>query len=167
MKMNQVKMKGRKSTILQSSCYPLSCYPNLAVGRSAPLFGINYYDIAVFSNSAGLHEYDHNDSKVRILEGAIGIKVIRHRVKKPAGTAEEIEKHFGCEASQLIMVGDQPFTDIVYCNQNGFLTILTEPLSLAGEPFIVKKVLEVFDMSTGWKINVQHKPKDGDAWGEL
>jgi len=25
-------------------------------------------------------------------------------VKKPAGTAEEIEKHFGCVASQLIMV---------------------------------------------------------------
>lgn len=25
-------------------------------------------------------------------------------VKKPAGTAEEIEKHFGCQSSQLIMV---------------------------------------------------------------
>lgn len=25
-------------------------------------------------------------------------------VKKPAGTAEEIEKHFGCKSSQLIMV---------------------------------------------------------------
>ena len=25
-------------------------------------------------------------------------------VKKPGGTAEETEKHFGCEASQLIMV---------------------------------------------------------------
>lgn len=88
-------------------------------------------------------------------------------VKKPAGTAEEIEKHFGCKSSQLLMVvknvlnslniwfhflfkncsiiyfwqvGDRPFTDIVYGNRNGFLTILTEPLSLAEEPFIVKKV---------------------------
>lgn len=25
-------------------------------------------------------------------------------VKKPAGTAEEIEKHFGCKSSHLIMV---------------------------------------------------------------
>lgn len=25
-------------------------------------------------------------------------------VKKPAGTAEEVEKHFGCKSSQLIMV---------------------------------------------------------------
>jgi len=37
-------------------------------------------------------------------------------------------------------VGDRPFTDIVYGNRNGFLTILTEPLSLAEEPFIVKQV---------------------------
>lgn len=97
-------------------------------------------DIAVFSNSAGLREYDHDGSKARNLEGTIGIKVIRHRVKKPGGTAEEIEKHFGCEASELIMVGDRPFTDIVYGNRNGFLTIWTEPLSLAEEPFIVKQV---------------------------
>ncbi|KAF3443489.1 hypothetical protein FNV43_RR13172 [Rhamnella rubrinervis] len=97
-------------------------------------------NVAVFSNSAGLFEYDHDGSRARTFEGAIGIKVIRHRVKKPAGNAEEIGKHFGCESSQLIMVGDQPFTDIVYGNQNGFLTILTEPLSLAGEPFIVKQV---------------------------
>ncbi|KAM5580014.1 hypothetical protein ABKV19_009649 [Rosa sericea] len=71
-------------------------------------------DVAVFSNSAGL--------------------------KKPAGTAEEIEKHFGCKSSHLIMVGDRPLTDIVYGNQNGFLTILTGPLSLAEEPFIVRQV---------------------------
>ncbi|XP_048448059.1 phosphatidylglycerophosphate phosphatase 1, chloroplastic/mitochondrial isoform X2 [Pyrus x bretschneideri] len=97
-------------------------------------------DIAVFSNSAGLYEYDHDGSKARELEGAVGIKVIRHRVKKPAGTSEEIEKHFGCKSSHLIMVGDRPFTDIVYGNQNGFLTILTEPLSLNEEPFIVRQV---------------------------
>ncbi|XAR49500.1 Phosphatidylglycerophosphatase [Bertholletia excelsa] len=97
-------------------------------------------DIAVFSNSAGLNEFDPNGRKARALEGSIGIKVIRHTVKKPAGTAEEIEKHFGCESSRLVMVGDRPFTDIVYGNRNGFLTILTEPLSLAEEPFIVKQV---------------------------
>ncbi|XP_050230012.1 phosphatidylglycerophosphate phosphatase 1, chloroplastic/mitochondrial [Mercurialis annua] len=97
-------------------------------------------DIAVFSNSAGLCEYDHDGSKALALEKAIGIKVIRHRVKKPAGTAEEIEKHFGCKSSQLIMVGDRPFTDVAYGNRNGFLTILTAPLSLTDEPFIVRQV---------------------------
>ncbi|KAE8734715.1 Haloacid dehalogenase superfamily protein isoform 2 [Hibiscus syriacus] len=84
-------------------------------------------DIAMFSNSAGLLEYDYDGSKAKKLEGTIGIKVIRLRspydvfveVKKPAGTAEEIEKHFGYKSSQLIMVGDRPFTD-VYGNQDGF-----------------------------------------------
>ncbi|KAJ0052101.1 hypothetical protein Pint_01436 [Pistacia integerrima] len=108
-----------------------------SIERCKSVFG---QDIAVFSNSAGLYEYDHDGSKAKKLEGKIGIKVIRHRVKKPAGTAEEIEKHFGCRSSQLIMVGDRPFTDIVYGNRNGFLTILTEPLSLAEEPFIVRQV---------------------------
>ncbi|XP_062152550.1 phosphatidylglycerophosphate phosphatase 1, chloroplastic/mitochondrial isoform X2 [Alnus glutinosa] len=103
--------------------------------RCKSVFGA---DIAAFSNSAGLYEYDPDGSKARALEGVIGIKVIRHRVKKPAGMAEEIEKHFGYKSSQLIMVGDRPFTDIIYGNRNGFLTILTEPLSLVEEPFIVR-----------------------------
>ncbi|XP_024956862.1 phosphatidylglycerophosphate phosphatase 1, chloroplastic/mitochondrial isoform X2 [Citrus sinensis] len=103
---------------------------------------IRYIDWAELQRRGfkGLYEYDNDASKARKLEGKIGIKVIRHRVKKPAGTAEEIEKHFGCQSSQLIMVGDRPFTDIVYGNRNGFLTILTEPLSLAEEPFIVRQV---------------------------
>lgn len=37
-------------------------------------------------------------------------------------------------------VGDRPFTDIVYGNRNGFLTVLTEPLSRAEEPYIVRQV---------------------------
>ncbi|XP_021898361.1 uncharacterized protein LOC110815037 isoform X2 [Carica papaya] len=44
------------------------------------------------------------------------------------------------ELKSLGIVGDRPFTDIVYGNRNGFLTILTEPLSLAEEPFLVKQV---------------------------
>lgn len=39
-----------------------------------------------------------------------------------------------------LQVGDRPFTDIVYGNRNGFLTILTEPLSRAEEPLIVQQV---------------------------
>lgn len=124
--------------------YSLSLWSPLAssIDQCKSLFGNN---IAVYSNSAGLDEYDPDGRKARILERAIGIKVIKHRVKKPAGTAEEIEKQFGCESSRLIMVGDRPFTDIVYGNRNGFLTILTEPLSCAEEPLIVQqvRVLEV------------------------
>ncbi|XP_073004810.1 phosphatidylglycerophosphate phosphatase 1, chloroplastic/mitochondrial isoform X1 [Typha latifolia] len=97
--------------------------------------------MAILSNSAGLYQYDPDGSEARALEDSIeGIHVIRHETKKPAGTAEEIERYFGCPASLLVMVGDRHFTDIVYGNRNGLLTILTEPLSLSQEPFIVKQV---------------------------
>ncbi|XP_039028854.1 phosphatidylglycerophosphate phosphatase 1, chloroplastic-like isoform X2 [Hibiscus syriacus] len=118
--------------------YSLTLWPPLrpSIDKCKDVFGP---DIAVFSNSAGLLEYDYDGSKAKKLEGTIGIKVIRHKVKKPAGTAEEIEKHFGYKSSQLIMVGDRPFTDVVYGNRNGFFTILTEPLSVVEEPFIVRQ----------------------------
>ena len=37
-------------------------------------------------------------------------------------------------------VGDRPFTDVVFGNRNGLLTILTEPLSIVGETFVVRQV---------------------------
>lgn len=119
--------------------YSLSLWPPLesSIEECKFLFGSN---IAVFSNSAGLYEYDPTGKEARALEKATGIKVLRHRAKKPAGTAEEVERDFGCESSRLVMVGDRPFTDIVYGNRNGFLTILTKPLSEAEEPFIVRQV---------------------------
>uniref|UniRef100_A0A9I9D8R2 Haloacid dehalogenase superfamily protein n=1 Tax=Cucumis melo TaxID=3656 RepID=A0A9I9D8R2_CUCME len=115
------------------------------------------HNVAVFSNSAGLYEYDHDGSKAKAMEGSIGIKVIRHRVKKPAGTAEEIEKHFGFTSSQLIMVGDRPFTDVVFGNRNGFLTILTEPFSVSRETFVVRQVrkLEMFLLNRWLKQGVR------------
>ncbi|OVA18936.1 Mitochondrial PGP phosphatase [Macleaya cordata] len=119
--------------------YSLSLWPPLSssLEQCRSVFGDN---VVVFSNSAGLRQFDADNTKARALEESIGIHVLRHSVKKPAGKAEEIEKYFGCGTSQLVMVGDRHFTDIVFGNRNGFLTILTKPLSLAEEPFIVKQV---------------------------
>ncbi|VVB06205.1 unnamed protein product [Arabis nemorensis] len=140
----ELKRKGFKGVVFDkdntlTAPYSLAIWPPLrpSIDRCKAVFA---HDIAVFSNSAGLTEYDHDDSKAKALEAETGIRVLRHRVKKPAGTAEEVEKHFGCASSELIMVGDRPFTDIVYGNRNGFLTVLTEPLSRAEEPFIVRQV---------------------------
>lgn len=44
----------------------------------------------------------------------------------------------------MLQVGDRPFTDIAYGNRNGFLTILTNPLSLDEEPLIVNQVSLIF-----------------------
>ncbi|KAM3382678.1 phosphatidylglycerophosphate phosphatase 1, chloroplastic/mitochondrial [Capsicum galapagoense] len=141
---NELKKRGFEGVVFDKDNtitmpYSLNLWSPLAssMEQCKSLFGNN---IAVFSNSAGLTEYDPDGRKARILERAIGIKVIRHRLKKPAGTAEEIERQFGCKSSRFIMVGDRPFTDIIYGNRNGFLTILTVPLSLSQEPFIVKQV---------------------------
>ncbi|XP_073312299.1 phosphatidylglycerophosphate phosphatase 1, chloroplastic/mitochondrial [Primulina huaijiensis] len=119
--------------------YSLSLWAPLAssIEQCKLVFGDN---IAVFSNSAGLCEYDPDGRKASALEDAIGIKVIRHGGKKPGGNAEEIENNFGCESSRLIMVGDRPFTDIVFGNRHGLFTILTEPLSHTEEPLIVRQV---------------------------
>ncbi|CAM8978740.1 unnamed protein product [Rhodiola kirilowii] len=137
--------------------YSLALWPPLeeSVECCKSVFG---NDIAVFSNSAGLSEYDPEGLKARALEKAIGIRVLRHRMKKPAGTSEEVEKHFGCTSSELIMVGDRPFIDIVYGNRNGFLTILTKPLSLSQEPFIVKQVRKLEVSLVSWWSSQGLKP---------
>ncbi|XP_015575456.1 phosphatidylglycerophosphate phosphatase 1, chloroplastic/mitochondrial isoform X2 [Ricinus communis] len=145
----------KDNTITVPYTLTLCGYLQSSIEQCKSVFG---NDLAVFSNSAGLYEYDHDGSKARALEKAIGIKVIRHRVKKPAGTAEEIEKHFGCKSSQLVMVGDRPFTDVVYGNRNGFFTILTEPLSLTEEPFIVRQVRKLEMSLTNYWFRKGLKP---------
>ncbi|KAJ1285789.1 hypothetical protein BS78_03G304100 [Paspalum vaginatum] len=97
--------------------------------------------LAIYSNSAGLKEYDPDGVDARAIEAAIeGVHVIRHDMKKPGGAANEIESYFGCSASNLVLVGDRYFTDVVYGNRNGFLTVLTEPVNFADEPYIVKRL---------------------------
>jgi len=115
--------------------------------------------LAIYSNSAGLKEYDPDGVDARAIEAAIeGVHVIRHDTKKPGGAAKEIESYFGCSASNLVMVGDRYFTDVVYGNRNGFLTVLTEPLNFANESYIVKRVrkLEAYIISYWYKKG--HKP---------
>lgn len=40
----------------------------------------------------------------------------------------------------VVKVGDRYFTDIVYGNSNGLLTIRPAPLTSIGEPFVVRRV---------------------------
>jgi hypothetical protein len=54
----------------------------------------------------------------------------------------EVPSHFGCNVcAENWQVGDRYFTDIVFGNNNGLLTIRPAPLTSVGEPFIVQKVL--------------------------
>lgn len=70
--------------------------------------------------------------------------MLRHAAKKPAGGSEELESHFGCPASQLLMVGDRYLTDIVFGNRHGMMTVRPTPLVLEGEPAGVVVVSQIF-----------------------
>lgn len=104
---------------------------------------------AVLSNSAGLRQFDRDGSEARLLERQLGIPVIRHGAKKPAGDGAALAAHFGCETSRLVMVGDRYLTDVVFGNRLGMLTVRTAPLSLATEPFLVRGVRAAEDWLVG------------------
>jgi len=116
--------------------------------------------IALLSNSAGLYQFDPDGVEAKSLEDRLGIPVIRHGTKKPAGTAEDLAKHFHCDPSRLIMVGDRYFTDIVFGNNNGLLTIRPAPLTLIGEPFVVQKVRMFEDAVVGRWLRQKVQPKE-------
>lgn len=94
--------------------------------------------VVLLSNSAGLKQYDPDGTQADALEATLGVRVLRHGNKKPGGGCAELEKHFGCSAAQLVMVGDRYFTDIVYGNRHGMLTVRTAPFTKEGESVTVK-----------------------------
>ncbi|XP_024530659.1 probable phosphatidylglycerophosphatase, mitochondrial isoform X1 [Selaginella moellendorffii] len=131
--------------------YVATVWPTLgeSLEECRKCFGEN---VALLSNSAGLYQFDPAGVEADALEKSLGISVIRHGSKKPAGNADALKKRFGCDASLLVMVGDRHLTDVVYGNKNGLLTISTEPLTLKGEPFIVTRVRRFEDaMLRRWK----------------
>jgi len=94
--------------------------------------------IALYSNSAGLHQYDPEGREAEHLESELNIAVLRHKDKKPAGGPEDLEAHFGCPISELVMVGDRYLTDVAFGNRLGMLTVLPQPITKEGEPLGVR-----------------------------
>lgn len=94
--------------------------------------------VVLYSNSAGLEQFDPEGTEAAALEAALGVPVLRHREKKPAGGPEDVERHFGCPAHRLIMIGDRYLTDIAFGNRLGMLTIRPEPFTAEGETRTVR-----------------------------
>ncbi|KAI8468382.1 MAG: mitochondrial PGP phosphatase-domain-containing protein [Monoraphidium minutum] len=105
--------------------------------------------LAIYSNSAGLQQYDPRGEEADALEAAFGIHCLRHRDKKPAGSCGELEAHFGCPASDVIFVGDRYLTDVVYGNRHGMLTVRVAPLTSRGEPPGVRLARRVEEWCVG------------------
>lgn len=51
-----------------------------------------------------------------------------HGRKKPSGINAVLE-YLKCEPDKLVMFGDRVYTDIVFGNFNGMLTVLTQPFT--------------------------------------
>lgn len=96
--------------------------------------------LVLYSNSAGLEQFDPDGVEAEKLEGALGIPVLRHKEKKPAGGKEDVERHFGCPAEKLIMIGDRYLTDVAFGNRLGMFTIRPQPFTSQGETTTVKAV---------------------------
>lgn len=96
--------------------------------------------IVLYSNSAGLEQFDPEGVEAAALESALGLSVLRHKEKKPAGGAEDVERHFNCSVDKLIMVGDRYLTDVAFGNRLGMLTIRPVPFTAEGEPKAVRAV---------------------------
>lgn len=94
--------------------------------------------IVIMSNSAGTKD-DKNHEDAKNIESTLRINVLRHNRKKPGGISE-VKKYFGCDPVELVMFGDRIFTDVVFGNRYGMLTIHTALLTEEGDNTAAAKV---------------------------
>ncbi len=73
------------------------------------------------------------------VELALGLPVLRHGTKKPAG-AEAAAAFFGCEPRQLVFVGDRYATDVVFANMHGMLSVHVPAITAVGDPASVRLI---------------------------
>ncbi|KAI9190182.1 hypothetical protein H9P43_001615 [Blastocladiella emersonii ATCC 22665] len=97
-------------------------------------------NVAIYSNSAGTLD-DKNGAQAERLEESLGVPVLRHKEKKPAG-GSSIKRHFSGvikSPSEVAFVGDRVMTDMVFANRNGFRAIHTfRVLTEAGDNPLAK-----------------------------
>lgn len=86
--------------------------------------------MGIMSNSAGTPD-DRNYQAAQQIEKELGIKVLRHYQKKPNVKIDSVIEYFDCDPEELVVFGDRLFTDVVFGNRYGMLTIHTA--SLTGE----------------------------------
>ena len=97
--------------------------------------------IAILSNSAGTPD-DTNFQEAIAIEEQLGIPVIKHHLKKPAGL-EETLAFFQLEPCELAVVGDRLLTDVVFGNLHGMYTIHTQILTTNNDNKVAQLVRSI------------------------
>ncbi|ORZ30748.1 mitochondrial PGP phosphatase-domain-containing protein [Catenaria anguillulae PL171] len=89
------------------------------------LFGRD--NVAIYSNSAGTPD-DKDGVQAKRIESSLGVPVLYHTDKKPAG-GESVVQHFSLKSPtqprQIAFLGDRLLTDVVFANRNGFYSVHT------------------------------------------
>lgn len=108
-----------------SSLHP---YAAASLAEAKRVFGSR--NVVLYSNSAGLKQFDPDGVEAGLLEERLGVCVLRHGYKKPYVSDEvrrEVEEWFGVGVGQLVMVGDRYMTDVLFGNRLGMMTVRVKP----------------------------------------
>ncbi|KAI8064931.1 mitochondrial PGP phosphatase-domain-containing protein [Thamnidium elegans] len=113
-------------------------------------------NVVIVSNSAGTED-DVGYKEAQKLEESLGVTVLRHKEKKPAGG------HFleSVPAKETAFVGDRIFTDVMFGNRNGNLTIWTSKVVTEkgdNKVALVLRRMEYHLIRFLQKMNVQPPP---------
>ena len=108
-----------------------------AIAACREVFGSDR--LLIMSNSAGGRD-DAGWCAARAVESSLGMAVLRHGKKKPAGGDEVMswfrersEAGVGVSPHELVFVGDRLLTDVVFGNLHGMLTVHVQPFTLRGD----------------------------------
>ncbi len=92
--------------------------------------------VLLFSNTAGSPD-DSDYAEARRLEQQLGVRVLRHRERKPGGGQELARITQGAKTA---VIGDRLATDIVFANLNGCYSILVDPIDRSKDNAVVRTV---------------------------
>jgi len=105
-------------------------------------------NLAILSNTAGSAN-DKNFADLNLIEKNFGIKVIKHKYKKPS-VEFEIFNHFKLEGElsdvdkrSICCIGDRLFTDVIMGKEINSFTILVNPLDDSTDNFLVKAIRKI------------------------
>ncbi|KAJ1948498.1 hypothetical protein FBU59_001565 [Linderina macrospora] len=84
-------------------------------------------NIMIVSNSAGTPD-DTDHVAACAVEAALGVRVLRHSVKKPGCGQEVVEALGNVSPKKIAVVGDRLMTDVALANLNGMMGIWTRDI---------------------------------------
>lgn len=84
------------------------------------------YEVCILSNTAGDATADPSGELARSLEEQVGVRVLKHKLKKPMCYAD-LGRSLPCKPEQVLVVGDRLVTDVLMANLMGAESVWIRP----------------------------------------